>query len=67
MVLALIALWVGFALGFVLAAVLRGGSRDEVRLPPVAPARTTFEVTHVRLEGRKATSRNTAKHLETVE
>ena len=67
MVLVVVSLWVGFAIGFVLAAVLRGGSRDEVRLPAVAPARGTFEVTHVRIEGRKPTSRNAAKHLETVE
>jgi hypothetical protein len=67
MVLAVVSLWVGFAIGFVLAAVLRGGSRDEVRPSEVAPPRPMFEVTHARLEGRKPTSRNTAKHLETVE
>jgi len=67
MVLALVSLWVGFAIGFVLAAVLRGGSRDGVRLPAVAPTRATFEVFHVRLEGRKAVSRNTSAHLETVD
>jgi hypothetical protein len=67
MVLALISLWVGFFIGFVLAAVLRGGSRDDVRLPAVVPTRVAFEVNRVRLAGRKATSRNTSNHLETVE
>jgi hypothetical protein len=67
MVLALVALWVGFALGFVLAAVLRGGGRDEVHPPPAAPARATFDVSHVRVERRQAASRNTSEHFETVE
>jgi hypothetical protein len=67
MLLTLVALWIGFALGFVLAAVLRGGSRADARLPPAAPARATFDVSHVRIEGRRVASRNTSEHAETVE
>jgi len=67
MVAALIALWVGFAAGFVLAAILRGGSCEEARPAVVAAKRTSFEVSRVHLGERKATSRNASAPAETVE
>jgi hypothetical protein len=67
MVVALISLWVGFAAGFVLAAILRGGSREEAHLPVVAAKRTPFEVSRMRLGERKATSRNALASVEAVE
>ena len=71
MVVALVCLWVGFAIGFVTAAVLRGGSRDEERLPVAAPARKAFKVSRVHPQGMKAgnktASRNALEHIETVD
>jgi len=66
MLVALICLWVGFAIGFVTAAVLWVGNRDEGRLPAATPTRTTFEVSHVRAGATKAASRNATAHAETV-
>jgi len=70
MLVALICLWIGFAIGLVTAAVLRVGSRDDGRLPRRAPARHAFEVSRVRPGGKKAgetaARRSTPKHAETV-
>lgn len=67
MVLALVCLWIGFALGFIVAAVLRGGSRGEEERAVVAATPTTFAVSHVPSKKGKAAARNTAAHVETVE
>jgi len=71
MLVALVCLWVGFAIGFVTAAVLWVGSRDDERLPAAAPARKAFKVSRVRPEGMKAgnktASRNALEHVEAVD
>ena len=71
MVVALVCLWIGFAIGFVTAAVLWVGSRDEGRLSVAAPARNAFKVSRVRPEGMKAgnktASRKALEHVEAVD